>query len=142
MKTVIGVFDDPREAKSTLPALARLGLDSRQIALLCPVQAATSGMCVFELEGLGRVAANGPMLDLLNKPGGIAGALVDVGVPEGEVAPCIDSLQHGATLEAVTVEDAKEAEALEILRHGPASPKAEMKVESSPPAGRARRERH
>ena len=124
MKTVVGLFNDVGEAKGTIGDFARIGLSPEQIGLLSSSQSA-AGMSPFELPGFGRVAANGPMMNLLRDPDGLASALVKMGIAKGDVGRCIDTIKRGGTLEAVMIEDAKEADALAIMRrHTAPEPRA------------------
>jgi stress response protein YsnF len=130
MRTVVGLFTDTSEARGSLQDFARLGLSSGQIGVLAPAESATSGMSLLELRGIGPVAANRPMLTLLRSQHGIAPALTKIGVSRKDLGRCIDSIRRGGTLEAVTVDDAKEAEALAIMRRHTA--RERTNVEDSP----------
>jgi uncharacterized protein (TIGR02271 family) len=118
MKTVIGLFNHLGDATSTLGDFTRLGLGKERVGLLSSEQSAATGtgMNMLDLPEIGRAAANQPMLEWLKAPGGIAGALVNLGVSKADAARCIDTLKRGGTLEAVVVDDSKEAEAQAIMR--------------------------
>jgi len=118
MKTVIGLFNNLGDATSTLSDFARLGLTPDKVGVLSSAQGAGSvvGLNPLEIPEIGRAAANPPMITWLKSPGGIAGALARLGVSSGDTARCIDTLRRGGTLEAVLVEDGKEADAQAIMR--------------------------
>lgn len=118
MKTVIGLFNNLGDATSTLSDFARLGLTPDKVGVLSSAQGASAitGMNPLEIPEIGRAAANPPMITWLKSPGGVAGALGRLGVSKGDAARCIDTLRRGGTLEAVLVEDGKEADAQAIMR--------------------------
>jgi uncharacterized protein (TIGR02271 family) len=118
MKTVIGLFNKYGDATSTLSDFARLGLPGDKVGVLSSDQGARSNpdMNLLELPEIGRAAANPPMLAWLKGPGGISGALSKLGVSKADAARCIETLRRGGTLEAVLVEDGKEADAEAIMR--------------------------
>ena len=127
MKTVIGLFRDCGSAEHAMGEFAAMGLGPQQIGMLSPaglgheVKASTP-MSVLELPEIGQVAANGPMLRLLDATnlqksrGSMQGAFEKIGLAKNEAAQCVDGIKRGETLEAVVVEDQKEAEALAIMR--------------------------
>ncbi|MFT3925427.1 MAG: YsnF/AvaK domain-containing protein [Myxococcales bacterium] len=118
MKTVIGLFNNFGDATSTLGDFSKMGLTADRVGLLSSAQGAhaTAGLSQLELPEIGRAAANQPMLTWLKSPGGIAGALVRLGVSRNDAQRCIDTLRRGGTLEAVLVEDGKEADAQAIMQ--------------------------
>jgi uncharacterized protein (TIGR02271 family) len=126
-KTVVGLFNSLNEAEGVMADLGRLGLSPNQIGLLSsqPLAAPTATrleMSQMDVPGVGRVAANPPMLRLLDGPSllrnqeGMVGALEKIGVPRTEAAGYIDGVRRGGTLEAVALTEDKEAQALEIMR--------------------------
>ncbi len=123
MKTVIGLFKDYGSAEHALGEFAALGLGPQQIGMLSPttVQASTP-MSVLELPEIGQVTANEAMLRLLDAinlqktHGTMQGAFERIGLHKDEAAQCVDGIKRGETLEAVVVEDQKEAEVLAIMR--------------------------
>ncbi len=139
MKTVIGLFKDYGSAEHAMQEFAALGLGPQQIGMLSPagtraeIEPATP-MSVLELPEIGQVAANGPMLKLLDairlqKSGGsMLGAFERIGLAKNEAEQCVDGIKRGETLEAVVVEDQKEAEALAIMRKNSGFP--EPRVEN------------
>jgi len=107
--------------------LTRLGLSPGEVGLLSPQKltgpAATKlGMSPLDVAGLGSVGANPPMLRLLDSSNlersseGMTRALVRIGVPSADAAAYIDCVRRGGTLEAIALNDDKEAQALEIMR--------------------------
>jgi uncharacterized protein (TIGR02271 family) len=127
MKTVVGLFNSLNEAEGVMADLARIGLSPNEVGLLSSqalaAPAATRlGLSEIDVPGVGRIAANPPMLRLLNGPSmlrnqeGIVGALEKIGVPRREAASYIDGVRRGGTLEAVALSEDKEAQALEIMR--------------------------
>src|SRR5687767_7300973 len=97
MKTVIGLFNSLNEAEGVMSDLTRLGLSPQEVGLLS-MQTLTGpsgtrlGMSQLDVPGLGRVAANPPMMRLLDSPSlerspeGMVGALVRMGVPRNDAA--------------------------------------------------------
>jgi uncharacterized protein (TIGR02271 family) len=127
MKTVVGLFNSLNEAEGVLADLNRIGLSPNEVGLLSsqPLAAPTAtrlGMTRIDVPGVGPVAANSPMLRLLDGPAmlrnpeGMLGALERIGVPRREAAGYIDGVRRGGTLEAVALSEDKEAQALEIMR--------------------------
>jgi len=118
MKTVIGLFNNLGDATSTFGDFARLGLSADKVGLLSSAQGASSsaGMNPLDLPEIGRAAANSPMIGWLKSPGGISGALGRLGVSKGDAVHIIETLRRGGTLEAVVVDDGKEADAQAIMR--------------------------
>lgn len=104
MRTVVGLFEDKNEARRTIDDLKRIGISESAVSLLSK-------------EG-----ANGPMAAYLDPsrasrdPAGVTRALVAMGLSEGEAQKYVSGIEHGYTLEAVSVDDAKANEALEIMR--------------------------
>jgi uncharacterized protein (TIGR02271 family) len=127
MKTVIGLFNSLTEAEGVMGDLARIGLLPRDVGLLSMQQltgpgGARLGMGPLDVPGLGKIAANAPMLRLLDSPDlertpdGMVGALVRMGVPRNDAKSYVDGVRRGGTLEAIALDDEKEAQALEIMR--------------------------
>ena len=131
MKTVIGLFKDYGSAEHAQGEFAALGLSPQQIGMLSsasldPDVRPPTPMSLLDLPGIGRFTANAPMLRMLDatnlrSSGSIQGALERIGLPREEAAQCVDGIKRGETLEAVVVEDDKEAEALAIMRRNAAS---------------------
>ena len=129
MKTVVGLFDSFEDARSTIADFAGLGLSNRQIGLLASAQSHGAGLSApdlsfVELPGLGRVAVNGPMLELLDvhqaRSGadGALSALLRIGVPRSDAERFVEGIKRGGILEALFIEDDKAGEALAIMsRH-------------------------
>jgi uncharacterized protein (TIGR02271 family) len=127
MKTVVGLFNSLNEAEGVLADLNRIGLSPNEVGLLSSQALAAPtatrlGMSQMDVPGVGRVAANPPMLRLLDGPAmlrnpeGMIGALERIGVPRREAAGYIEGVRRGGTLEAVALSEDKEAQALEIMR--------------------------
>jgi len=117
MKTVIGMFGNARAASDTLPEFARLGLSTDKVGILTATKAGdNSSLRSIDLPDIGPVAANIPMLEWLNTTGGFVGALYRLGVPRADAERCIASLKRGGTIEAVVVDDGREAEVQAIMR--------------------------
>jgi len=124
MKTVVGLFENLDQAQSSFADLARLGLSAERIGLLSRPSAGLSGkgLSTVELPDVGTVAANRPMLDLLDEPSlrrnreGMLAALMKMGVSKAEAERCVDVIKRGGALEAMIIADDKEGEALAILR--------------------------
>jgi uncharacterized protein (TIGR02271 family) len=127
MKTVVGLFNSLNEAEGVMTDLGRIGLSPNQVGLLssqplAEPAAARLGMSQMDVPGVGRILANPPMLRLLDGPAmlrsqeGMIGALQRIGVPRNEAAGYIDGVRRGGTLEAVALNEDKEAQALQIMR--------------------------
>lgn len=141
MKTVVGLFKNFGQAEDAIGQLASIGLPEQNVGLLASARISSdakppSPMSLLELPDIGQVAANGPMLRLLDAArlqksrDGMLSALEKIGLDEREAAQCVDGIKRGGTLEAIVVEDDKEAEVVAIMRRC-----AEMdKLETSPPA--------
>lgn len=131
MKTIVGLFDGPDQARSALSEIARLGFRPERVGLLSRAGSSSTalgngGLSTLNLPELGPVVANRPMLDLLKDSsargnGGIMGAFQRMGLSKEEAARCIETIKRGGTLEAVTVSDDKEAEVNTIMRRSSAS---------------------
>jgi len=127
MKTVFGLFSDVGQARSAIGGLSRIGLSRNTIGLLSSAkgESQSADMSLLELPDIGKVSANAPMLELLRSRGGIAGALEGLGVSKSDAQRCIELIRRGGTLEAVTIEDNKEADALAIMQqYSSTEPKA------------------
>jgi uncharacterized protein (TIGR02271 family) len=127
MKTVVGLFKNFGQAEDAMGQLAGIGLPQQEVGLLASARVSgdarpPSPMSVLDLPDLGQVAANGPMLRLLDasrlqrSSEGMRGALEKIGLAKSEAAQCVDGIRRGGTLEAIVVEDDKEAEAVAIMR--------------------------
>jgi uncharacterized protein (TIGR02271 family) len=99
-------------------ALALAGMPTDRIALLSG-KAVAGKMFPVEIPGMGPVAVNGKMRDLLSITapggGGMRGALLSLGVSPREIEQCAEEVRRGGTLEAVIVDDGKVADANSIL---------------------------
>jgi uncharacterized protein (TIGR02271 family) len=126
MRTVIGLFRDSIEAKETIADLQKLGARAQDISVVAPAGTSPMGgglqLAPFEVPGLGRVAACGPVSTYLTQTTpqgsteGIISAIVEMGVSDAEARRYVDFVRDGYTLEAVDIEDAKANEALAIMR--------------------------
>ena len=127
MKTVVGLFKNFGQAEDAMGQLAGIGLPQQDVGLLASARISSdakppSPMSLLDLPDLGQVAANGPMLRLLDasrlrkSTEGMRGALENIGLGKSEAAQCVDGIKRGGTLEAIVVEDEKEAEVIEIMR--------------------------
>ncbi len=127
MKTVVGLFKNFGQAEDAMGQLASIGLPQQEVGLLASARISSdarppSPMSLLDLPDLGQVAANGPMLRLLDasrlqrSSEGMRGALEKIGLAKSEAAQCVDGIRRGGTLEAIVVEDDKEAEAVAIMR--------------------------
>jgi uncharacterized protein (TIGR02271 family) len=127
MKTVVGLFKNFGQAEDAMGELAGIGLSQQDVGLLASARISSdakppSPMSLLDLPDLGQVAANGPMLRLLDasrlqrSSEGMRGALEKIGLRSQEAAQCVDGIRRGGTLEAIVVEDDKEAEVIDIMR--------------------------
>jgi uncharacterized protein (TIGR02271 family) len=99
-------------------ALALAGMPADRIAVLSDRPIAGK-MFPVEIPGIGSLAANARMRELLTGTGqgsgGMRGALLGLGVSPQEIERCADEVRRGRTLEAIVVDDARAAEASAIL---------------------------
>jgi uncharacterized protein (TIGR02271 family) len=124
MKTVVGLFENLDQAQSSFGDFARLGLSAERIGLLCRTSPGVSarGLSTVDLPDVGTVAANRPMLDLLDEPSlrrnreGMLAALMKMGVSKVQAERCVDVIKRGGALEALIIADDKEGEALAIMK--------------------------
>jgi uncharacterized protein (TIGR02271 family) len=123
MKTVVGLFKNEGDAQSTLGPFARLGLTPNQVGTLST--AGAPGASSLDLGDLGRASANGAMLKLLDEATlrkgseGVMAALLRIGVSHTDAARCVAGLKRGGVLEAVVVDDSREADVLAIMEGRP-----------------------
>jgi len=121
MKTVVGLFKNTGDAQTTLARFASLGLSPSQMGVLSSSGDASTGARSFDLPELGRVSVNGLMLKFFDEPAmqgsqrGVADALLRMGVSKEDAARCVAGLKKGGVLEAVVVEDSREADAVAIM---------------------------
>lgn len=104
MRTVVGLFQDKNEALRTAEDLKQIGISESDVGMVSK-------------EG-----ANGPIAAYLDptkgtaEPEGIMSALSRLGLSHDSAEKYVAGIQAGCTLEAVSVEDARANEALEIMR--------------------------
>jgi len=116
MRTVVGLFKNVGDAKSTFAEFGQLGLTPQQISLV--TEGTANGLA--GANG-GSLDATGPLRQYLaqdpsSKGAGIGAALMKMGLSQTEALRCAEGVKSGGTLEAVTVDDDKAGNALEIMR--------------------------
>ncbi len=117
MKTIYRVFERYDQAERAMNALALAGLPADRVAVLSTKPIAGK-MFAVEVPGIGALAANARMRELLTGSGaasGMRGALTGLGVSSAEIERCADEVRRGRTLEAIVVDDARASEASAIL---------------------------
>lgn len=121
MRTVIGMFDDPSEAKLAIDQLQNIG--ARDISVISRNERVGDlGLSPIELRGIGRVSAMGPLTNFLTaqtaraEPDGIAAALTAMGLSREDAARYVQGVRDGYTLETATIPDDKAQEALAIMK--------------------------
>jgi hypothetical protein len=146
-KTVIGLIEDPKQAKDAVDELLKSGLREEQVGIVSAkmlreaaetTAGASTGMMVGGLAGMllaatalmipgvGPVLVAGPALTLFTGAtlgliaGGLIGGLTARGVPDLDAKMFADGVKRGGTLVTVACDsDALADRALEILkRHG------------------------
>ncbi|HHU92131.1 MAG TPA: hypothetical protein GXZ20_03190 [Halanaerobiaceae bacterium] len=141
MSTVIGVFDDKESAESALREIEDLGFTEEEISLIAKDDgedspymdqnladgAATGGaigglagiaasLGALTIPGIGPILAAGPIAAGLTgvAAGGIAGSLVDMGIPRERGDYYENEVKSGKILAAVDLMDADEDEIEDI----------------------------
>ncbi|NLJ83684.1 MAG: hypothetical protein GX336_02080 [Halanaerobiaceae bacterium] len=141
MSTIIGVFDDKESAESALREIEDLGFSEEEISLVARDEgeggsfmdqnladgAATGGaigglagiaasLGALTIPGIGPILAAGPIAAGLTgvAAGGIAGSLVDMGIPQERGDYYENEVKSGKILAAVDLMDADDAEIEEI----------------------------
>lgn len=112
MKTVVGMFNTTAEAQRTLDELSQLGFGPKDISVITNLSAQRSIGSKFDLvpldvSDLGRIAACGPIAESLRKstPNGLTATLQYYGLSPKLAEHYALGVQHGETLETLTVED-------------------------------------
>src|SRR5690554_3481033 len=141
MSTIIGVFDDKDSAERALREIEDLGFTEEEISLVAKDEgdgdsfmdqnladgAATGGaigglaaiaasLGALTIPGIGPILAAGPIAAGLTgvAAGGIAGSLVDMGIPQDRGDYYENEVKNGKILAAVDLMDADDAEIEEI----------------------------
>ncbi len=149
-KVVVGIFHDRNQAEEALETLKDQGFD-RDISLIAREDQGDSGGGVMSgqdlsegtftggalggiagllagvgallIPGVGPIIAAGPIAATLTGvvTGGIAGGLIDFGIPEGRGEFFEEQVRQGGILVTMKAEDEKIEEAAQILRQYGAS---------------------
>lgn len=141
MSTIIGVFDDKDSAERALREIEDLGFTEEEISLVAKDEgdgdsfmdqnladgAATGGaigglaaiaasLGALTIPGIGPILAAGPIAAGLTgvAAGGIAGSLVDMGIPQDRGDYYENEVKNGKILAAVDLMDADEEEIEEV----------------------------
>jgi hypothetical protein len=140
MRTIAGLFDSLEQARRAVIDLESNGIRRANISLVASAEPAGSageagtaigaglgllaGLAIVAVPGIGALAALGPILAggaVGAVAGGLAGRLVDAGIPEHEAHHYVEGVRQGATLLMVAASDDDAPRAVEILgRHHPA----------------------
>lgn len=139
MRTLIGLFDSWPQAQSAVSDLETNGFRRSEISVIGPSQPPGSaggagtaigagigllaGLSIVAVPGIGVLAALGPILagGLFGAvAGGLAGSLVDAGIPEHQALHYSEGVRRGGTLMMIAVSDDDAPRAVEIIaRHKP-----------------------
>jgi stress response protein YsnF len=124
MKTVVGMFKDASEARSSFDDLTRLGIDPNDVSVvqLATKQSAGLGLSAVKSGDDGSMmAARGPLAMRLGRQRGLISTLSSAGVSDSLIDHYLRALKLGETLEAVTVEDRAAPQVEEIMKRHAAS---------------------
>lgn len=124
-KAVVGLVNDETEVPDVMEGLQAAGFSSEEVSVLIPDQNGGEGMAQEKRtkapEGAGPLIAAGPLMAALSgaAAGGIAEALMGMGIPELEARRYEERVKEGNVLISVHTEDAEQAQhARDILEHG------------------------
>lgn len=120
-RTVFGLVGDEAEASDVVEGLQAAGFSAEEVSVLLP----ESGGANVEAdkrteasEGVEPFVAAGPLMAAA-ATGGVAAALVGMGMPEIEARRYEESVREGNVLISLHAEDAEQAQhARDILEHG------------------------
>ena len=110
--TLSRLYPDGAVARAVVDELKAAGLPEDDIGIIAPSRggaaALLAGLGAFVLPGIGAVVAAGWIASALAgavAAGGITGALIEVGVSEGEAARLVQGVSQGSTLVTLRVTD-------------------------------------
>lgn len=137
MKTVVGMFNTTSEAQRTIEELTQLGFGPKDISVVTPLSAkdaigAKLDLKPLDVSDLGRVAACGPLAESLEKadPNGLTATLQYYGLSPKLAEHYALGVQHGETLETLTVEDNDADRVVAIMeRHARMEREAETRAQ-------------
>ncbi len=141
-KTVLGVFDDVHQAERAADELHKRGFDKKEISIVARESAGggrgrgggregvsitdaiggaaglLAGVGALAIPGIGPIVAAGPIAAALSGvvTGGIAGGLVDWGIPEESGRKYEEHVRSGKIVALVKADDDKADEASDIFR--------------------------
>ena len=126
MRTLIGLFQDSKEARETISDLQELGARIEDISVVAPAETTQIGagmrLSPVDVPGFGRLSACGPVSTYLTQStaqssaDGIVSALIQMGITDAEARRYVDGVRQGYTLETIRIDDDKATQALEIMR--------------------------
>jgi uncharacterized protein (TIGR02271 family) len=126
MRTIIGIFDDDKEAELAILDLEKAGASPSDISVISTEPLTTDLADIhlnqLEVEGHGLVGACGPLSTYLTQssalgaPDAMVAALERMGLSSSYAQSYVDAIGRGLTFEAVLVQDDKADEALAIMR--------------------------
>lgn len=114
MKTVVGMFNTVGEAQRTIDELIQLGFGPKDISVVTNLSAQRAmggrlSLAPIESVDVGRIAACGPIADTMKQStgggNGLTGTLQYFGLTPKLAEHYARGVQHGETLESLTVED-------------------------------------
>jgi uncharacterized protein (TIGR02271 family) len=143
MRTVIGLFGNAGEARRAIDELQGLGYSPEKISVVTNVATRDAiqarnksvGLESLELADVGNVVTGGPLREMLVRqpgfPGGLGSALRFFGLTPELAEHYVRGVNHGETLESLTVEDEDSDRVLAVMRRRTADPSPESE-ESAP----------
>ncbi|AKU95944.1 Tenebrin [Labilithrix luteola] len=146
MKTVVGMFNTVGEAQRTIDELIQLGFGPKDISVVTNLSAQRAmggrlSLAPIESLDVGRVAACGPIADTMKQStgggNGLTGTLQYFGLTPKLAEHYARGVQHGETLESLTVEDKDADRVVAIMeKHARLEHEASLKA-GAPIAGAA-----
>lgn len=139
MRTIAGLFDSWSQAQEAVRDLEASGFSRSDISIVAPSHIPGSatgagtaigagigllaGLSIVAVPGIGALAALGPILagGLFGAvAGGLAGSLVDAGIPKHEAIHYAEGVRRGGTLVTIAACDDDAPRVIEIIaRHAP-----------------------
>lgn len=143
MRNIAGLFDTFAHAQSAVADLTASGFSRSDISVIAPHGSVPSaertatgagttigaglgllaGLSIIAVPGIGALAVLGPLLAggvFGALAGGLAGSLVDAGVPEHEAIHYAEGVRRGGTLVTVSASNDDAPRAIEVItRHHP-----------------------
>ena len=133
MRTVIGLFNDPNEARTAIDELVQLGFLRDRISVVADPNArqtlearSSLHLGTWNLSDVGIIAATGPVGESLGRAdaGGrsLGDLLQQIGLSPELAAHYAGGVRRGDTLETLIVEDAESDRVMEVMKRHTARP--------------------